>query len=593
MREIGISINELKNAGYSDDAIFKAGYSAGDLISSFPVTYLRTATGLTASTAIKNGVRNIDDLLKAGYSVQEIIAAGLSPLEIRNSGWNLDKMLKYGMTIAQLREAEFSVSEINTSPYKPTVAEMKKAGISLKDMGHISVKAALDAGFTLADIGKAGYGLNELRQNKFTPRQMVEAGFTLEQIAAMDYFSLAQLKASGFTDADIVKTASSPTKVVVDGHPLEMPPLSHVTPGDGASVTSSGFSPKIFKDAGYTMEQMKSLGYTREQMGGIYSFDELKKGGASLSDMYKMGLDLTALKDHGYGIKELYDVGFKVSDLVGKFYDLNNFMNPNAPYEKAIKDLKSLGFPPDDLASVFNLETFLSEYTVSDIKRAGFAMTQDSIGVKKRVYLNGEGKGSWSFGADFLRKNARALADQGYSAKDIADLINSQPLTYEGVLSTKLATGAGDWPISYKIYEDSDYPDLAGYKSLRKQGFSPKEIKEAGLTDPVKFRDFYGSNKELKQAGFTGAEFIKSKMYPAELIEAGYTPQELLDIGYPEAFLKDLLPLSGEALKKAASEKAQSYKSFIPADIEIRIGATPDDLLKKGYPKELLWEYIK
>lgn len=327
LKESGISARELLAAGYSPDELKGAGVSQSDIdaaaetIKGLPdgitavelrnancdvdvlkkarelgasATALRRITGCSAEAMRKAGF-SARELAEAGYSVGELLKAGFSPAELRDAGIGLAELVDAGVTHADLTKAGFSDQEVSDAvgslrelPSGFSNEDLKKAGCGkaaleaarragvsaerIKKVVGCSAEELLAAGFTPAELRRAGFSAGELRRAGLTPQQLKDIGFSAQE-----------LRDAGFPIADL---------------------------------RGAGFTAQQLKDAGVDVGQLRNAGFSAQQIkdAGVSPVD-LKNAGFNANELREAGLNAQQLEDAGFTPVELQGAGFAPSIL--------------------------------------------------------------------------------------------------------------------------------------------------------------------------------------------------------------------------------------------------------------------------------------
>lgn len=576
LRAAGFTAQEMKDGGYSDGELKGAGY---------PENEIGRAGGLP------DGI-TADDIRKAGCqpdALSRLRAAGVTAAAIRSIS---------GCTAAQLKAAGYSAQDLKNAGF--SAADLLKAGFSpaqLRDAGY-SARDLMDAGVTPAQLAAAGYSPDEISEAEaqlppgMSPDAIKAAGCNVEAIkrerlagvsAALIHkyagCSAQQLKAAGFTDADLANAGFSPAEIkatmpivgddsikAAGCDPVQLKKLFmegvsakriHDLNGcTAAELKAAGYDAKQLADAGFTPQQLLAAGFSAADVNAAKPLDDsaIRAAGCDPQKLHMLflhgvsakrirdlnGCSAAALKAAGYNAKELADAGFTPQQLL------------------------AAGFTPAQVGAVDD----------SAIRAAGcdpkklHALFLEGVSAKRIHDLNG--------------CSAEALRAAGFSAKDLADAgFTPQELLAAGFTPEELKQ-AGLSPAGVIAAGRTSDCSVASLKAARALGVSALTIKQTLGCSAKQMKDAGYTAAELKAAGFTAAELKDAGFSAADLKAAGFTAKELKAAGFSAKDLKDA-GFSAEQLKEAGFNAADLKNAGFSADQLRKAGFNAKELRAAGF----------
>lgn len=387
MKLAGFSAQDLKDAGLSSAQLKKAGFSP---------------------EALKNAGFSAQDLLNSGFTPKDLAHAGYTPGEIKDAQRVLPLDLK-----ADLQEAGCDVTKLNDLVARGVTAKQIKdnTGCSLDVIKQVDFKPyeLLNAGWTAEQLAKAGfpkeaYDDEALKQLGCDSKQLAllrEKGISAKRINKINNCSLAQLKTSGFSAQDLVKDGFSPKDLRNAGYADDdidkaissLPISSKSRPisrdsSDNCSAESlntakeNGVSAQTIKDRhGCSVESLKRAGYSPIDLKDAgFSAAELKNAGFDAEDLKNAGFSSTDLHDAGFDQYQLRDAGFNARQLKNAGFSVNSLKKAGF----SAQDLKKAGFNAQDLKDVgFDAQNLRKAgFNAQDLKQAGFG----ALHLKKAGY---------------------------------------------------------------------------------------------------------------------------------------------------------------------------------------------------------------
>lgn len=518
MKDGGYSDGELKGSGFSDEEIAKTsglpdGITTSDVqkagcqvdalrklrASGVSAAAIRRISGCSAAQLKAAGYTG-SELKNAGFSAADLINAGFTPTELNKAGFSARELLNAGVSSDDLAAAGYSDAEIKAAeaelPPGMTVQNIKDAGCSEE-----AIKRQRLAGVSSMMIRKiAGCSLEALKAGGFSEKDLLHAGFTPQQIKALQDVS----------DNEIKKAGCDPQKLrTLLGKKVSAKRIHELNGCSAAALKVAGFDAPALLGAGFTNKDLLAAGFTPEQIANAMSSSDtdvkaagcdpiklktlVQKGVSAKRIRDLNGCSADALKKAGFDVKQLADAGFSPQDLLAAGF--------------SPQDLTNIGLNPAGVIAAGRT----ADCSVASLKAAK-AMGVSAATIKQT-----------------LGCSAKQLRAAGYTAAELKD----------GGFTAAELKDAG--------FSLADLKN-AGFsaKDLKNAGFSAKELRAVGFkAGDLKNAGF--SAKELKNAGFSGKE----------LREAGYTAQQMKDADFTADQLKDA-GFSADAIREAGFKSAES-----------------------------------
>lgn len=357
----------LKSANYCIADLLSAGFSPQEL-TAIGVTQQDIQTGQnqlaglesdqcisssdTSDSAIKNAgcdPNKLAVLEKNGVSAQRIIAINnCSPKDLKQAGFSAQNLLAAGVPASDLANSGFSPDELAAANKKlmDALADGKSNGCTLqaaqeaKNAGLSVVQIRKSLGCTASNLLAAGFSPKDLKNGGFTVGELAKNGIGVPQLLAAG-FAPSDLKSAGFSANDLKSAGVSPADLLSAGFKPD-------------ELLASGLTSKDLLNAGMTPADLKKLGYDASA---------LKNAGLTPSQLKAAGYDTNALKQAGFSDDDLQAAGINPKD--DALAQLTNLSapKPNQP-PSSIADIPNITVPtqpnPQE-ANLQNLNTALQE----------------------------------------------------------------------------------------------------------------------------------------------------------------------------------------------------------------------------------------
>jgi ribosomal protein L13E len=331
LRRCGCSVNVLKAAGYVGSELRAGGFSALEL---------------------KLGTFSVSEIHEAGYTLDEMRAIGISPSE-----------LKQIFSLSQLKEVGYSLSELVSGEHFPaySVQELVKAGSSVQEMRDSGIPASKLRGV---------FSVQQLKQVGYTPAELKTGGHPEKEICSAGY-SLHDMKTSGIPVSTYKSSSYSVTALKLLGfsaHELELGGYSLSSIRQSYSLQQmkdSGITSAILSNSGYRASELKAVGYSAGELSrGMHSAKVLLEAGYTLKEMKDDGVSpqklrkvctASELKHLGYSAKDLIAAGCSPKDLLIA--------------EFTFEEMKASGMSPQELLSLGFCVGYLryNGFTIQDL----------------------------------------------------------------------------------------------------------------------------------------------------------------------------------------------------------------------------------
>lgn len=380
----GITPDDVKKAGCEVNAL------KNERLAGVSAKLIKQYAGCSAQ-ALKEAGFTDDDLAKAGFTPQQIGSLSSNDAAIRAAGCDPDKL----KTLLAEHVSALRIHELNGC----NASQLKAAGYDAKSL--------LDAGFTPQDLSAAGFtpeqtnaaqiasdtAIKEAGCDPTKLKALYDAGVSAKRIHALNNCSASQLKAAGYDAKDLLAAGFSPADLTAAGFTPEQirAALSTTNPSiatvvgrkancsvafltaarvagvsantirqtqgcDAAAMKAAGYSAAELKAAGFTAAELKNAGFTPAQ---------LKEAGFSAKELHDAGFSAQELKNAGFTVAELKDAGFTATELKGIGF--------------TAAELKKAGFTADELkdAGFTAGQLKAAGFTAKELKNAGFSAADE------------------------------------------------------------------------------------------------------------------------------------------------------------------------------------------------------------------------
>lgn len=197
MKEAGYSVKELKEAGYKDsDIIHFGGYPASELKDAgYTVKDLRIVHNINEADYGDFGITYchyeeivypLGKIIKAGYTLKEIVSADIPGGEYRQFGITIQDLKKAGcdpklLIVDNEKYPGFSIREMIDGGY--TISDLKNV-FCIEQMADdgITIRELINGGCSFSELEKA-YGIEQIQGEGYSAKELFEGGISFLQIA--------------------------------------------------------------------------------------------------------------------------------------------------------------------------------------------------------------------------------------------------------------------------------------------------------------------------------------------------------------------------------------------------------------------------
>lgn len=409
-KEFNLTVSELKKNQYTVEELLQANFSTLELFKGgYPLAELMN--------------NNDSSNLRSIVSIQEFIKAGANISTLKNLGFNEVNEIKPHFTIK-----DFNTLYLDNWNSSKAPTELKRLGYSAKEIK--------DAGHGLAELKSAGF--NEVRDLK-----------TLFTIKEFNTFYMDNWNSSKA--------------------PQELKRL--------------GFSVKEIKELGHGISELKSVGFDEiKDIKPLYTIKDFNKfysdnwdSSKAPKELKRLGYKVSEIKEVGHGITELKSAGFdEIKDIKPLFTikDFNTLYSDNWDSSKAPRELKRLGYPIGDIKKL--------GHGIMSLKAAGFNEAEDIKPLFDIKEFNNLYSDNWD-----NSKAPKELKRLGFTIKEIKELGHSisalKGAGFNEVKEIKPLFSIKDFNNLYSDNWDSSKAPL----ELKRLGYTLEEVKQLGYSEQI------------------------------------------------------------------------------------------------------------
>lgn len=272
----GISISDLnKVEGFSVKELLNAGVSETDLINS-SIFSCDLLNGGVSIAAMESAGYTIDIFIACRTQISKILAEGYDLQDFLNSNFTTVDYLITGFTVKELMDAGITLSELLAAD--ASVKDLLNAGISVNELLTMNINETelLAAGVSVVKLLAAGVSESELLAANVTVHDLLNAGVSLTKIVSLNV-SATVLLSEGISVADLISAGVSASQLKVAGINI------YELIAANASVAS-------LVAAGYTCSTLFDVGF---------SFSELVNANASIEELISLGYTIPQIIEAG------------------------------------------------------------------------------------------------------------------------------------------------------------------------------------------------------------------------------------------------------------------------------------------------------
>ena len=367
-RLAGCSAKSLKDAGFSDASLIRAGFDPAEIAAikalvASPVSdsaikaagcdianlKLMHDQGVSAKKIHDLNGCSADALKKAGYGLNDLVAAGFSANELSAAGFSPQDIAKAFASMGKDQVPDEFIKQAGCDIDK--LKQLRQQGVSAKRIHELN-------GCSADALRKAGYELNDLAAAGFTPEELLAAGFTPNQLAAANL----ALSPAGVVAAGRSAECSVSSLKAARAMGLSAAAIRHSLGCSAAAMKAAGYTAAELKEAGFSAAELKAAGFSAADLKNAgFSAKELRAAGFSAAALKAAGFDAKALKDAGFSAGELKAAGFSADELKKAGFSATEL----AAAGFSLDDLKKAGFSAKDLKD--------AGFTAAQLKAAGFS----------------------------------------------------------------------------------------------------------------------------------------------------------------------------------------------------------------------------
>lgn len=259
-------------------------------------------------------------LREAGGSASQVVEVGYDIFALKGAGFIASEAKEAtGCDLRALAEAGYSLEELQAAGYdvKAIGDTLRAAGIDAQELKDAGFNASdlKSAGYTALEVANVGYDIDDLKEAGYSALQMKAAGESAHRLYKHGYTSV-DLQSAGFNMKDAGFRVS---EVQPNGHPVDLRELGY----SAHDVKEHDYTVFQLKEAGYSAVEVKEAEYPLEDMVKAgYSVIELKQANFTAVELKEAEFDTTSLLEAGFKLKELRQAGVFAEDLQGAGYGL-------------------------------------------------------------------------------------------------------------------------------------------------------------------------------------------------------------------------------------------------------------------------------
>lgn len=353
LKNAGVSAKDLKNAGFSESQLRAVGFTDAEIAAGGQTVQELLASGLTPKQIVDQNKATVSDLINAGVTVRELknsgipadqlIAANVSVADLVNSGYTPQELLAAGASVEDLKAAgvpddqligaNANVQELLAQGF--TVSQLKTAGFTAEQLieGGVPVADLRQAGFTVDELVAGGAPADQLLNEGLSAKQLIDAGMSAGTLVQAGV-PTSQLVAAGADTGQLLQAGVAPKDLLDLGVPA-------------TDLVAGGASTSSLLQAGLSPEELLGAGATpRDLIAGGASATALFNAGVPVNELVTAGASTSELVTAGASARSLLDAGVSVSELKAAGVSATNLFSAGVSEQ----DLKSAGFTDAEIA---------------------------------------------------------------------------------------------------------------------------------------------------------------------------------------------------------------------------------------------------
>ena len=397
-----VSIGLIYDIGFSWEQIFAGGYTLQDVRNANIAPVILRIGGFTATQIVTyytaqqlvSGGYSIQNLLDAsftilqlnrlGYNASQYIAAGFTASTLYTTGYSLPDLVYSqfnasqlnvaGFTATQLRDLSFSLQKLKDGSYN--CIDLQTAGYTVADLKsvHFSIPNILTA-YSLNDISNVGYVATDFSAANISTTQLFQANYSVVEMKTIGY-SAADLKSGGFPVSDMKNAGYTILQFYNAGYTVAdiVPPFPLI------DLSSSRYIAQDYNNSGVSLLTLINTGFTVVQLlGDGYTVLQLAQNGASSTQLVLAGVYVSVLRTAGYSFTDivssavgLIDASYSIINIVRKGYSASELKAAGLTATQLI----TAGFNVSNNRNATASALQQAGYSALDLARAGFTSTE-------------------------------------------------------------------------------------------------------------------------------------------------------------------------------------------------------------------------
>jgi len=629
---IGVSPEDIKKIGCDIDGIRKLkdqGVSASVIknISSCDAGTMKAA-GFNAFD-LKNAGFGADVLAKNGFSPSELLRAGMSPKDLLDAGFKPSDLARAGLSATDIANSQMDLPDGVTAENLKSLG-CNASGLSKARAAGVSALAiAKINGCTAKALKAAGYSADQLKSSGFSPAQLKQAGYAPDALLAAG-FSSDDLSKAGFTPQEI-DLAKKAIPAGMSANDIEKSGCSSANIAREKSLGLSAAS--IMHIANCSSADLKAGGFTDADIDNAkhnlppgVSVQDVQKAGCSADAIKKehdKGIGAQAIMDlAGCSVTQLAAGGFNPSELTNlnpeKMGETTSLTSPSDIANKGcsidvLRQEKAQGVSAEQImtnASCTSDALKAAGFSASDIAQAEAAnglpvgiSSQDvkSKGCDPNILRQEKAQGvSAATIMKFAGCTSDALKSAGFDpsaihaavlGKRLPAGINAYMVKNTGCSADSLRQEKAEGVSAAAILEFAN----CSADALKAAGYDPNEVSSAlvakGLPPGILPNDVKKqgcSPAALEQEKAQGISAVAIMTYANctsdALKAAGFAPADISNAealnGLPAGVTSPEVKAKGCNINNLREEKAQGVSI---ASIQKFAGCSPDELKAAGF----------
>jgi ribosomal protein L13E len=219
LKEAGFSVSELKKAGFPLQQLKHEGFPLQQLKTEFNIYELKQAGFTLQELKSYFTLRHLNvhftlhEIKDAGFSAKELKKAGFSAKELKDVGFTLEDLIRSQFTYDDLRRNGITINYIDSDDtnFENMIKRLDNPQLITDILNENKDVSLLQLELSIIELKKAGITAKKLKEDGADPRELIDAGFTLQELKdvfnekddvdkfKIDGFSAKELYDAGFT----------------------------------------------------------------------------------------------------------------------------------------------------------------------------------------------------------------------------------------------------------------------------------------------------------------------------------------------------------------------------------------------------------